>query len=192
MARNKIERICGIYKITNPVGKIYIGKSEHIFKRWNQSYERQRLILESLGEFGSENHIYEIVERCEYNKLDERERFWIAHFDTFDTPHGLNLTDGGKGFDFSKETKEILRKNATGNTNWVGRKHKESTKKLQSINSGQAKKVLNIDTGVIYKSATEASKCEGIDYWVMIRMVAGKNKHKQAKFKYLTPIELNQ
>ena len=30
------EIICGIYKITSPSGKIYIGESENIQKNWNK------------------------------------------------------------------------------------------------------------------------------------------------------------
>lgn len=28
------EKICGIYKITSPSGKVYIGQSNNIIKRW--------------------------------------------------------------------------------------------------------------------------------------------------------------
>ena len=30
-----MNKICGIYKITSPTGKIYIGQSVDIKKRWN-------------------------------------------------------------------------------------------------------------------------------------------------------------
>jgi predicted GIY-YIG superfamily endonuclease len=30
----------GIYKITNPIGKVYIGQSTNIFHRWDKHYKK--------------------------------------------------------------------------------------------------------------------------------------------------------
>ena len=55
----------GIYKITSPNNKIYIGQSVDIYKRWNYhkklySNDSPKLYY-SLKKYGSENHIFEIV-----------------------------------------------------------------------------------------------------------------------------------
>lgn len=53
--------IIGIYKITSPTGKIYIGQSVNIEKRWNSYYKNlsckeQRIIYNSLKKHGFENY----------------------------------------------------------------------------------------------------------------------------------------
>ena len=61
----------GIYKVTNPKGKSYIGQSINIEKRW-RTYEKahpnelkeQRKLLNSLKKYGPENHTFEIFEIC--------------------------------------------------------------------------------------------------------------------------------
>lgn len=132
----KREIICGIYKITSPVGKMYIGKSEDIYVRWD-SYKRctckaQVRLYYSLKKYGSENHKYEIVEICPEIKLNEREIYFIKFYDTFDTPHGLNLQSGGEGGKLSKESREKISKAATG------RKCPEGAKeKLRKIMTGR-------------------------------------------------------
>jgi group I intron endonuclease len=58
----------GIYKITSPSGKIYIGQSTNIENRFN-SYrildcKKQIKLYNSLKKYGWDNHIKEIVEEC--------------------------------------------------------------------------------------------------------------------------------
>ena len=54
----------GIYKITSPTGKVYIGQSIEIEKRWmrykniTKSVKKQPAIYNSLLKYGSENHIF--------------------------------------------------------------------------------------------------------------------------------------
>lgn len=76
----------GIYKISNPNGEIYIGKSMNIEKRW-QSYKglcckKQPLIYDSLLRYGVDKHIFEIVEECpSYSEKDlsEQELKWYLN-----------------------------------------------------------------------------------------------------------------
>ena len=99
----------GIYKITNPGGKSYIGLSREIEVRWN-SYKNMQFqsinnkFRESLEEYGYENHTFEILEEVKlvkdtYGKntalLRKRERYWIKKLDTFN--NGLNSNGGGSG-----------------------------------------------------------------------------------------------
>ena len=70
----------GIYKITSPSNKIYIGQSVDIKKRWNHYFslncKGQTILYNSLNKHGVENHIFEIIEECEEFELNERERYW--------------------------------------------------------------------------------------------------------------------
>lgn len=176
--RKKIESICGIYKITNPIGEIYIGKSKNCRQRRKSNYVRQRKIFDSFQKYGKKNHVFEMIEIYKPELLDKREKFWIKHFETFDTPNGLNLTDGGKKYVFAKESTKIISRNSTGNTNWKGKKHKETTKEKQSLNSGQAKLVLNMETGIYYDSITEASKSTSICFDTLSNKLRGRLKNK--------------
>lgn len=102
----------GIYKITSPSNKIYIGKSINIERRWIeykklQSCKEQRYLYNSLKKHGPENHIFEIIEECNIENLNEREIFWIKKLNCI--KDGLNLTHGGDGGYMSDESKELRR-----------------------------------------------------------------------------------
>jgi group I intron endonuclease len=59
----------GIYKITSPSGRIYIGQSINIkrrFKEYNSRLGKGQLLLNrSFLKYGVENHIFEIICFCE-------------------------------------------------------------------------------------------------------------------------------
>lgn len=68
----------GIYKITNPNGKVYIGQSVDIEKRW-QAHKQAKYDLplyHSFRKYGINKHIFEVVEECKVNELNERERYY--------------------------------------------------------------------------------------------------------------------
>lgn len=96
----------GIYKITNVVNqKAYIGQSINIGRRWtahkthykNDSYSDYNCPLyRAMRKYGIENFKFEIVEQCESEKLNEREKYWISYYRTFNPEKGYNLTAGGQ------------------------------------------------------------------------------------------------
>lgn len=59
-------KIIGIYKITSPTNKIYIGQSINIKGRWgsyrNLDCKSQDKLYKSLKKHGPENHKFEIVQ----------------------------------------------------------------------------------------------------------------------------------
>lgn len=78
----------GIYKITNPKGKVYIGQSWNIQKRWKEytglHVKQQPKILSSLQKYGANQHIFEIA--CELpadvsqSVLDQYEMLYWAQY----------------------------------------------------------------------------------------------------------------
>lgn len=82
----------GIYKITNPNGKNYIGQSINIEKRFNQykklTCKNQVILYRSLLKYGVENHIFEVIEECNIEILNERERYWQDFYNVIEK--GLN------------------------------------------------------------------------------------------------------
>ena len=64
-------------------------------------------LYNSLKKHGWENHVHEIIEECEENKLDEREKYWKQYYvDLFGRDKMLFLMlEDGKGGHKSNETK---------------------------------------------------------------------------------------
>lgn len=92
-----------IYKITNQVnGKVYIGQThftvEHRFKQHIKNYNvehRKQILYKAFDKYGLKNFTVETVEEVECERLDEREMYWIAYYDSF--KNGYNATMSGKG-----------------------------------------------------------------------------------------------
>lgn len=87
--------ICGIYKITSPLGRVYIGQSIDIHRRWN-SYKKlhgtvcsQKKLYRSLSKYRPENHLFEIIEECDKSMLNNREYHWQCFYDVT-SDNGLN------------------------------------------------------------------------------------------------------
>lgn len=97
-----------IYKITNLLnGKVYIGQtiqnlerriSGHRSNAKNKSDSLNKNSIDfAINEYGWENFKVDTIEICHsQDKLNEREKFWIAELNC-KVPNGYNLTDGGTG-----------------------------------------------------------------------------------------------
>lgn len=102
--------MCGIYKIENLInGKIYIGKSVNVEKRFkthiNDSFnenkpEYNHLIHKAIRKYKVENFSFDIIEECDENELNSREMYWIHIYDCCvldGRDKGYNMTRGGEG-----------------------------------------------------------------------------------------------
>jgi group I intron endonuclease len=83
----------GIYKITSPSNKVYIGQSIDIERRFRH-YKRmvckeQIKIYNSFLKYGVDSHIFEILELCDTKDLNNRERHYQNLYDS--VANGLNL-----------------------------------------------------------------------------------------------------
>ena len=107
----------GIYKITNPKGKVYIGQSIDVNKRvkdYNnpQAYQTGKKILNSILKYGIENHEIDIIEECNRENLNDREVFWIKEYNSVE--EGLNIQSGGESYKMEQSTKELIRQKMIG------------------------------------------------------------------------------
>ena len=75
---SKVNPIIGIYKITSPSNKVYIGQSVNVKKRWCSYDERTAgpHLINSFNKYGFDNHIFEVIEECSIEHLNERETYW--------------------------------------------------------------------------------------------------------------------
>lgn len=92
----------GIYKITNNFNNhSYIGLSTKIEERWkyhqslyNQERESNKALYKAFKKYGIENFTFEILEECPIAELGEKEKYYIAKYDTY--KNGYNMTTGGE------------------------------------------------------------------------------------------------
>ena len=101
----------GIYKITNPKGKVYVGQSIHLEKRKinykKLKCKKQFKLYNSLIKYGWDKHKFEILEECEIEILNEREIYWGMKLNVLGQ-NGLNLKIGGANGKFCEESKKKI------------------------------------------------------------------------------------
>jgi group I intron endonuclease len=90
----------GIYKLINPTGKVYIGESGNIDKRWSSyaclDVKKQPKLYDSLLNYGWENHQKEKLEFIDDPEIrKQREVQYIELYDSYNT--GLNSTKKKRG-----------------------------------------------------------------------------------------------
>lgn len=83
----------GIYKITSPNGRIYIGQSNNIERRFKEyenlnNCKKQLKLFRSFLKYGVINHIFEFIEECLIEELNIKERYYQELFDCVE--NGLN------------------------------------------------------------------------------------------------------
>lgn len=192
------EKICGIYKITSYSGKVYVGQALDIFERWGD-YKRlackaQRGIYNSLLKYGIDYHGFEIVEECNIDQLNTRERYWQEQFDVIGK-NGLNCML--IGYDevrkvMSEETRQIMSKQRKGRM--AGEKHplygightEEAKKKISESRKGKytgednaaSKIILNTETGIYYYGCTEAAASIGANPGTLKNWLRGHRPNK--------------
>lgn len=93
-----------IYKVTNKVnGKVYIGQTiQSIKDRWYRHCGKSGLSKAEMNthfkrailKYGKESFNIEILEEVDSSKLDEREKYYIKLYDSYNS--GYNSTMGGQ------------------------------------------------------------------------------------------------
>jgi group I intron endonuclease len=111
----------GIYKITNPKGKVYIGQSVNVLnrKKYYSSLrcKNQTKLYNSLKKYGIENHIFETICYCEVSELNELERYYQDLYNVIENGLNCRLTfSKDKSGCLSEETKTKIRNANIGKT----------------------------------------------------------------------------
>lgn len=86
----------GIYKITKKEnGKSYIGQSNDIERRFKEHQYKTDIPIElAIQKYGINAFTYEVIEECPLEQLDEKEKYWIAYYNTY-KGFGYNCSEGG-------------------------------------------------------------------------------------------------
>jgi len=154
----KSKKQTGIYKITSPTGRIYIGQSIDIRTRHRDyvyNVAVQSRLSRSFAKHGQQNHIFETIELCGKDELNTRERYWQEHFEVVGK-NGLNciLTESpSKPRVYTEACREKMSKNRTGEKN-----HRYG-KKLQEY---MVDIIRNTHTGKIVSEETKRKRRESI------------------------------
>jgi hypothetical protein len=191
-----------IYKITNPNGLIYIGRTKNLKNRLGK-YKcyccvGQPALYNSLVKYGYDNHIVEIIHECELENLPDMEMYYINLFDSF--KNGLNCTFGGydgflPGSDNVTNRDDVRKKLSDSKKEWyknnkhymLGRNHtKESIELIREARFRQDPiirvYVLDIETGVYYYGIKELSNILNINYKTFFNRIRNTNRYEN---KYL-------
>ena len=89
-----------IYITTNHInGKRYIGQKKYDKQGYWKEYLGSGIILaKAIEKYGRDNFSKEIIEECESKeKLNDREKYWISHYDAVNSDNFYNLALGGDG-----------------------------------------------------------------------------------------------
>jgi len=183
----------GVYKITSPSGRVYIGQSKNIdrrikeYKKMSNCNGQPKLYLSFL-KHGSENHSYEVLELCDLDIINERERYWQEYFNCI--KEGLNccyvktnekkmvvsdearkkMSVAGKG---KKQSKEHVLKRTESKK---GYRHSEETKR--KIANKHNKLMLNLSNGIFYENTIEAAHSLSMKPTTLQAMMCGRNRNK--------------
>lgn len=125
-----------IYKITNLTNNLaYIGQTVRSYEeRWAE-HKRDRLkepycnwpLYRMLNKVGLENIKWEVIEEVPNDKLNDREKYWIAYYNTKE--NGYNCTYGGKN-GTKHNYQEVLEY-------WLNEANKNFTKTAKHFNTSK-------------------------------------------------------
>lgn len=156
MSRRKV---IGIYKIISPSGRVYVGQSIDVYRRF-QSYKNlgckeQPILYRSFLKYGVDNHFFDIIEECPLSKLDERERYWQETMECIHPKKGMNCVLQQTGLKKRVITKDV-------------------SDKLSKGNKG---KVVSDETR--YKMSIAKKDIKGLDHNNAVRVIARNLKTKE-------------
>ena len=195
-----------VYKVTNIINnKKYIGITtktlEHRKKiHLRDSKSKNTYFYKAIKKYGEENFIWEEIDHAEtIEELEELEKYYIKLYDTFDNKDkGYNTTSGGYNlYEITTEERKRRSERAKGENNPMygvpsplkGKHFSDEHKKkisdalkvayrphVERCNNPASKKVINLDTGEIFNTLTDAAEKYNISRQMIGKVCNGHNK----------------
>lgn len=166
----------GIYKFENKINhNIYVGQSVDIERRYKDHINRAKnnhqgnsefnsVLHQAIRKYGIENFTFEIIEECSKDLLNEREKYWIQYYNSYN--NGYNSTSGGDNQEatikFNEDFIQII-KNLLLNSNLtyqeIHQKYNISLGRISEINTGKIWKDDNLSYPLRKKKNSIISYC---------------------------------
>lgn len=161
----------GIYLIKCLVNnRVYIGAAKVLNERMNfhkyclrDGHHFNKFLEADLLQYGFRNFELRLVERCDYSIIDEREKHYFSIYNSTNTDFGYNVwTAGKKNRQPPQFLKDKIRETVL-NSDFV-----------KSVMQG----IINHDTGITYKSKTDAAKDLGVSLKTVSRWTSKQDPSK--------------
>lgn len=183
----------GIYQIRNVrTNKRYIGQSTNIQHRkachiydLKHGTHKNRYLQEDYNN-DSENFVFEILCKCRIEDLNELEKFYIKKYLSNTRGNGYNIESGGTEKEVAEETRQRIKTRMIGNDYMVGKKLSDEWKTNLSKAQPHKKKIICIETNIIYESFAEAARKTGLQRTKIVSVCTGNRKSTGGyHFKYV-------
>jgi group I intron endonuclease len=187
----------GIYKITNPKGRVYIGQSVNIEKRKKEyssqiNCKTQPKLYRSLIKYSFCDHIFEVVEECKIEELNVKERYWQEYYNVLE--EGLNCRLTGAEGKSGKMSKHSIQKMSQSSGKPVTQYTVEGVLIKEWSSSKEAGYVLNIHYENISACCRQKIKSAGGFIWRFRRalpeeqILVGKIGYESTSEKLKKPV----
>lgn len=205
MANGQQNIKCGVYRITNPLGHIYVGCTINLGLRWlhykNKRCKQQRGVYESIIIHGWGNHKWEVLKEFNNGEPKYTRLFWEAWYWMKFKAEGcilLNIIRPGSSPSLGlKKTPEQIAKQVGEKNHAYGKKFKRTEEQIlakSGVNNPMygksgalcpsAKKVIDTITGHIYDTVLMAAESIGAKTNTLAMKLTGYRKNNTS-LKYL-------
>lgn len=198
---------CGIYTITSPSGRVYVGQSVNMERRFgeyrrNGSVRKQRRLAASFAKYGVDSHVFSVAQECSEDVLSGMERQWQERLNVCGT-NGLNCrlmaaSDRSGGFSAASRQRMSEKQRGEGNPNFgkrgaetscFGRKRTDDERKaISDFQRQRGQIILQIDPSsglIVRKARSWEYVAAGFSQGNISSCCTGRLKtHKGFKFQY--------
>jgi group I intron endonuclease len=177
-------RKVGIYKITSPSGKVYIGQSWNVFHRWadygKKTAKSQRMLCFSFNKYGKRAHKFELVHELPQDinqyTLDHYEQIYMDAYRGVGVTL-LNAREAGSNGKLSEEAKKRVSEALIGKPTWNKGKsgitrYSDQTKAIMSKAHSEGKYMVYRSGDLVgeFISSRSAAKTVGVSFVTIQRL----------------------
>lgn len=186
----------GIYCIKNKInGKVYIGSSKNIDKRWKKhkyclagGYHENEHLQNSYNIYSKDNFEFLILEECKEEELIEKEQYYLNAYKSCERDKGYNICPQVNKTQMAEETKRKISNALKGEKSPMFGTHlsEETKKKLRDANKGKTlseqtrKKIGDVQKG----DNNHAAKLT----WPIVEEIREKYKTGEYSTRYLAKV----